>query len=92
MQVNITTNLKDQFRDSVPNPRDKKGWLTDSPHFNFTEQQQFACHVASVGGGGCFSLAGVGLGFGYLGLPPFRFCCVGRVRVFRFLEVLTGLK
>ena len=68
MQVNITTSLKDQFRDSVPNPRDKKGWLTDSPHFNFTEQQQFACHVASVGG--CFSLAGVGLGFGYLGLPP----------------------
>jgi len=35
MQVNITTSLKDQFRDSVPNPRDKKGWLTDSPHFNF---------------------------------------------------------
>jgi hypothetical protein len=24
MQVNITTSLKDQFRDSVPNPRDKK--------------------------------------------------------------------
>jgi len=24
LQVNITTNLKDQFRDSVPNPRDKK--------------------------------------------------------------------
>ena len=27
--MNITTNLKDQFRDSVPNPRDKKKGVVD---------------------------------------------------------------